>query len=364
MVKTKLKPGVPDVCLQLANELQNILVNQKRRKRPAGDCFSSFAVLYRVPKNSISQFIPHVCDAIYEVLQDFIKVPEAEQEWRSIQRESYTHWNFPNCLGAIDGKHVIIRCPPKTGSEYFNYKHSFSITLMAIVDANYCFSYIDLGTNGRISDARVFSKSAFYEAMEHNILHLPSNGVFVADDAFPLRTNLLKPYSRSEPLTECQQMFNYRLSRARQIVENAFCMLTSRFRIFEKLIPLATSTIIKVINSTCVLHNWLRNTTDHYITAENVNTKDITVGRVTKGSWRDAQIHGIAPLSNTYSSNNHSHAAKAVRDAYAERFSTTEAVSWQLKTTHEKNIIFVTTNNKLQYRMVHLFVALLRTINE
>ncbi|XP_030751380.1 uncharacterized protein LOC115878910 [Sitophilus oryzae] len=150
------------------------------------------------------------------------------------------------------------------------------IILMAVVDANYCLSYIDVGTNGRVNDARVFSKSSFYEAMEQNILHLPSNGVFVADDAFPLRTNILKPYSRSGPITECQQIFNYRLSRARRIVENAFGILTSRFRIFEKPIPLATN---------------------HYITPGNVDTEDITVGRVTKGSWRDAQIHGIAPLN-------------------------------------------------------------------
>jgi len=36
-------------------------------------------------------------------------------------------WNFPNCCGAIDGKHVIIRCPEKSSSEFFNYKKSFSI---------------------------------------------------------------------------------------------------------------------------------------------------------------------------------------------------------------------------------------------
>nr|CAI5858019.1 unnamed protein product [Callosobruchus analis] len=55
---------------------------------------------------------------------------------------------------------------------------------MAVVEANYRFSYIDVGTNGHVNDARVFSKSSFYESMEHNILHLPSNGVFVADGAF------------------------------------------------------------------------------------------------------------------------------------------------------------------------------------
>lgn len=67
--------------------------------------------------------------------------------------------------------------------------------LLAAVDANYCFTYIDVGTNGRVNDARVFSKSYFYEALVNNTLKLLLNSVFVADDAFPLRMDMLKLYS-------------------------------------------------------------------------------------------------------------------------------------------------------------------------
>ena len=63
-------------------------------------------------------------------------VPKME-EWREIAEEYHTLWNFPNCLGAMDGKHVVIEAPKNSGSLYFNYKGSYSIVLLAVVDARY-----------------------------------------------------------------------------------------------------------------------------------------------------------------------------------------------------------------------------------
>ena len=73
----------------------------------------------------------------------------------------------------MDGKHILIRPPPNSGSYYFNYKNRFSIVLLALVDADYRFLYVDIGCNGRISDGGVFRNSKFFQALENNALDIP-----------------------------------------------------------------------------------------------------------------------------------------------------------------------------------------------
>ncbi|CAH2018098.1 unnamed protein product [Acanthoscelides obtectus] len=74
-----------------------------------------------------------------------------------IQVGFHHRWNFPGCCGAIDGKHVVIQAPPNCGSEYYNYKGTNSLVLLAVVDHDYCFKYVDIGSYGRNSTV-VFSK--------------------------------------------------------------------------------------------------------------------------------------------------------------------------------------------------------------
>ena len=168
----------------------------------------------------------------------------------------------------MDGKHIVIRPPTGSSSYYFNYKHTFSIVLLAVVDANYKFIYIDVGCNGRISDVGVFKNCLLFNAMENNTLQIllpeplddgsgfPIPYMMVADDAFPLKQYIQKPFGQAR-LTNERRIFNYRLSQARCIVENSFGILASRFRIFMAPINLSPDKVEKIVIACCSLHNFL-----------------------------------------------------------------------------------------------------------
>lgn len=104
--------------------------------------------------------------------------------------------------------------------------------------------------------------------------------MFVGDEAFPLKTYLLKPYPRRGNLTKEQRIYNYRLCRCRRIVENGFGILVSRFRVFEKPITLAPYKVGHIIKAACALHNWLRKTSPTtytspgYIDEEQTSARD------------------------------------------------------------------------------------------
>ena len=73
-----------------------------------------------------------------------MSAPHTPEQWKSVAETFSTKWNFHNTLGAIDGKHIAIRCPPNAGSLYYNYKGFHSIVLLAVVDGDYKFIYVGI----------------------------------------------------------------------------------------------------------------------------------------------------------------------------------------------------------------------------
>lgn len=117
-----------------------------------GESLTSLSYSFRISQPCLTTIIKEVFRAIKDTMLGEMPLPSKEQ-FLSIADDFYRKWNFPNAIGCIDGKHVRIRCPNSTGSVYFNYKDYFSVILLALVDANYKFIAIDVGSYGREGDA-------------------------------------------------------------------------------------------------------------------------------------------------------------------------------------------------------------------
>lgn len=88
--------------------------------------------------STIGKIVRETCELLWTILQPKEMIVPTMQDWLDIAEGFYSKTQFPNCVGAVDGKHIRIECPPNSGTLYYNYKNFFSIILMAICDANYC----------------------------------------------------------------------------------------------------------------------------------------------------------------------------------------------------------------------------------
>lgn len=102
-----------------------------------GNSFRTIANSFRVGVSTVTNIVPDVATAIWDCLVDeFMPVPTTE-EWRSIAVKFEERWNFPPCCGALDGKPFVLKAPPNAGSQFYNYKGTFILVLLAVVDAQY-----------------------------------------------------------------------------------------------------------------------------------------------------------------------------------------------------------------------------------
>jgi len=243
--------------------------------------------------------VPAVCDAIVEEYrEEQFNTPTSEDAWQEVANKFANRWNFHHCCGAIDGKHVRIKKPSKSGSLYFNYKGYFSIVLLGLVDSDYKFLWANVGAPGSYSDCGVFNRSALEPALREGTLGLPRPSplphddrptpyFLVGDDAFPLREYMVKPYPNAV-LTHDQRIFNYRCSRARRVVENAFGILAARFRCLHTPMEVTPPHAVSITKACVVLHNVLRDLNP------NIPNRDLDVeapnGQIIPGAWRDAGV--------------------------------------------------------------------------
>lgn len=249
-------------------------------------------------------------------------------DFKRIIAEFFGKWDFPNCFGAMDGKHVRLRCPANTGSLYHNYKEYFSMVLLAIVDANYKFITVDVGSYGKEGDSGIFHKSALGQKIASGNFNVPDSdklpesnmvlpNVLVADEAFGLDTYLMKPFCKNDAKqSRPKAIFNYRLCRARRVTENSFALLSQVFRIFYTPIAVVPEACDNIIMVACCLHNMLR---DAYLEK---NKQPYYIR-----NNEDLPVENLLPLARVGGFANA--AGFLVRNKFSEYFVTQGQVHWQ-----------------------------------
>ena len=209
---------------------------------------------------------------------------------------------------------------------------------MATCDASYKFVLVDVGDAGRQSDAGVYTNSKLGFAIENQKMNLPPPEVirgtqkmfpfvFVADEAFSLKQHMLKPYP-CHSLDEHKRVFNYRLSRAKRVIENTFGIASARFRIFRPPIIGKVETVVAITKAIVALHNFLMSLdeTDRCIYCpSNFVDRDQDFGM-----WREEaqSCEGLIEIQSQ-GSNNYSKEAKKVRDDFKDYFCKEGTLSWQ-----------------------------------
>lgn len=266
-------------------------------------------------------------------------MPQTESEWIQVAAEFEDKWNFNHCIGACDGKHIGIEKPPGSGSLFYNYKGFFSVILFAVVNANYEFMYVQTGTNGSVNDAAVFESTKFHQKLVNGCLNLPPSSplsgtethapyVLIGDSAFSINKHFMKPYP-FKGISHERRIFNYRLSRARRVVENAFGILASRFGVLRRPLSLDLSNVDAVVMACCALHNYLRKQEPGYLTRKWIDHENTSQGSIRQGDWRK-HTDGLTSLKNT-SKSQRNEEGNQVRNTFMNYFNSVGRVAFQDK---------------------------------
>ena len=205
--------------------------------------YRTIAALFGLGKSTVGEVVLDTCDAIVQfLLPRYVHIPQ-DSVLQEIVDGFHSRWGFPQTIGAIDGTHIPILRPVESAADYYNRKGYYSVLMQALVDFRGIFMDINIGWPGKVHDARVFSNSSLFKKANSGTLlsNRPQliGGVQVpliilGDPAYPLLPWLMKPYLDNSSTTSKERLFNYRQSRSRMVVENAFGRLKGRWHCLLK----------------------------------------------------------------------------------------------------------------------------------
>ena len=169
LIEERITPHLRESITNFRKSLEvGLKLTVTLRHLSTGEGYTTLQYYWRVGRTTICKFVPQVCKAILkEFRHEYLMCPTDSEDWKKIEERFRNRWNVPHAVGALDRKHIAIKKYKNSGSEYFNYKGYFSVVLLALVDADYKFLWVNVGASGSSSDAQIFNRSKLKRRIEN-----------------------------------------------------------------------------------------------------------------------------------------------------------------------------------------------------
>ena len=221
---------------------------------------------FGVSRSSVSIIVRRVTRVISMYLgPNYIKLPVTKEDVEEKVKGFYNAFNFPQCIGAIDGTHIEIKQPKSNPTDYINRKSRFSLNVQACCDYRYCFMDVVVKWPGSVHDARMFANSKLNEMLRNEVIppckrHVlegedPLPVFLLGDPAYPLMPYIMKEYAAGGS-TPREQYFGYKLCSARNVIECSFGRLKARFSCLKRAMDINIDDLPMVIYACFILNNY------------------------------------------------------------------------------------------------------------
>lgn len=264
--------------------------------------YLTVAALFGVGKTTVESVFKRFLKYANEVLVPrHIKWPQ-HSEYEERAREFESLWQFPMVVGGIDGCHFEIEAPNHLKTDYFNFKGWHSIIALVVSDARYRALYVRAGIPGRCNDSGAFKDTKLYKGLAERTLmsqhvqvieNVKVPLLLLGDSAFPLQPWLMKPFVHRGTLTEEQVGFNYRLSRARRVVENLFGRTKGRWRRILRCIQMKLENVPVLITVAICLNNICEDHSLYYDRQWELEGMHVQLGRTAPTEDSEGNDHDL-----------------------------------------------------------------------
>lgn len=236
------------------------------RRLGSGESLCNIRDLLGINQSTVSHITWRFVEAMEERGQHHLLWPSTEAEMEEIKSKFKKMHGLPNCCGAIDSTHIVMRLPAVDHSNdiWIDGVKNHSMILQAIVDPDMRFRDVMVGYPGSLSDAHVLQNSAFFKLCEEG-KRLAAKKVeldggvelgeyILGGYGFPLLPWLLPPYLY--PRLNHEEDFNKRHCATRIVAQVALCRLKEMWRIIHGTMWLPDkSKLPRIVFVCCLLHN-------------------------------------------------------------------------------------------------------------